>query len=372
MWLQFLKFDYTELYYAFDNQFIVFITRMKGAIMNSNLEEIREQLRKSKNELLKRENVVATGLGYKTVAGKTTQELSLICSVEVKKPKHRLAKNDLVPPLIYNIPTDVKPVGTIRAQQPPTGRFRPAPGGVSVGHFQITAGTLGCLVKKDGNIYILSNNHVLANSNEAAVNDVILQPGPYDGGQNPADQIAVLSEFIPISFVGDNDGNGDSPACGVASSITSVLNTLAGWTGSSTRLRQYRIQQETDNIVDCAIARVLNPQNVSNEILGFGKINGTQQGELGMAIKKSGRTTGLTNGIIEQIDVTAQVSYGTNKTAIFTNQLLAGAMSQGGDSGSAVLDNNNNLVGLLFAGSDSTTIINRIENVFSLLDVTLL
>jgi hypothetical protein len=91
-----------------------------------------------------------------------------------------------------------------------------------------------------------------------------------------------------------------------------------------------------------------------------------------MAIKKSGRTTGLTNGIIEQIDVTAQVSYGTNKTAIFTNQLLAGAMSQGGDSGSAVLDDNNNLVGLLFAGSDSTTIINRIENVFSLLDVTLL
>ena len=91
-----------------------------------------------------------------------------------------------------------------------------------------------------------------------------------------------------------------------------------------------------------------------------------------MAIKKSGRTTGLTNGTIEQIDVTAQVSYGTNRTAIFTNQLLAGAMSQGGDSGSAVLNDNNNLVGLLFAGSDTTTIMNRIENVFSALGVTLL
>jgi V8-like Glu-specific endopeptidase len=46
-------------------------------------------------------------------------------------------------------------------------------------------------------------------------------------------------------------------------------------------------------------------------------------------------------------------------------------MSQGGDSGSAVLDEKNQLVGLLFAGSDTTTIINRIENVFSALGVTL-
>ena len=57
--------------------------------------------------------------------------------------------------------------------------------------------------------------------------------------------------------------------------------------------------------------------------------------------------------------------------AVFTDQLLAGAMSQGGDSGSAVLDDNNRLTGLLFAGSDTTTIINRIENVFSALGISL-
>jgi hypothetical protein len=90
-----------------------------------------------------------------------------------------------------------------------------------------------------------------------------------------------------------------------------------------------------------------------------------------MAIKKSGRTTGLTTGSIEQIDVTVNVQYSENQIAIFTDQLLAGAMSQGGDSGSAVLDESNQLVGLLFAGSDTTTIINRIENVFSALGVTL-
>jgi len=46
-------------------------------------------------------------------------------------------------------------------------------------------------------------------------------------------------------------------------------------------------------------------------------------------------------------------------------------MSQGGDSGSAVLDTSSNLVGLLFAGSDTSTIFNRIENVFSALQVHL-
>ena len=58
-------------------------------------------------------------------------------------------------------------------------------------------------------------------------------------------------------------------------------------------------------------------------------------------------------------------------SAQFADQLMDGAMSQGGDSGSAVLDESNNLVGLLFAGSDTTTIMNRIQNVFSELGVTL-
>jgi hypothetical protein len=71
------------------------------------------------------------------------------------------------------------------------------------------------------------------------------------------------------------------------------------------------------------------------------------------------------------VDVTANVSYGGTSVARFTDQLLGGPMSKGGDSGSAVVDAGNNLVGLLFAGSDTTTIINRIENVFSALQVHL-
>jgi hypothetical protein len=338
--------------------------------MNSKAEEIKAKLETAKYELLKSSNVVATGIGYKTVAGKITSELSIICSVDVKKPKNKLNKNDLIPPRIQDIPTDVKPVGILRALQSPTERFRPAPGGVSIGHYLITAGTLGCLVKKGNDIYILSNNHVIANSNAASAGDAVIQPGPHDGGQNPADKIAELSEFVPIIFEEGGDGGPTLPPCEIGLKTASLLNTLASWLGSKTRLRTYRIQQ-TENKVDCAIAKPVNPEDVINEILGFGQIAGIKEAELGMQIKKSGRTTGLTYGIIEQINVTARVSYGLNKTALFTDQFLAGAMSQGGDSGSVVLSEDNNLVGLLFAGSDTTTIMNRIGNVFSALNVSL-
>ncbi|NIU63493.1 MAG: hypothetical protein GWN66_23410, partial [Pseudomonas stutzeri] len=86
--------------------------------------------------------------------------------------------------------TDVQETGVIRALQDHTAKWRPAPGGVSIGHVDITAGTLGCLVVRGDHIYILSNNHVLANSNEAEPGDAILQPGPHDGGTMD-DQIAV-------------------------------------------------------------------------------------------------------------------------------------------------------------------------------------
>lgn len=79
----------------------------------------------------------------------------------------------------------------------------------------------------------------------------------------------------------------------------------------------------------------------------------------------------LTTGTILQVDVTASVEYGAGKTATFVDQLMAGGMSAGGDSGSAILNERNEIVGLLFAGSANTTIINRIDNVFSLLQLSL-
>jgi len=326
--------------------------------------QIRGILSTHREQLLKRVNVVATGIGYKQTGGTKTANLCLVCSVKKKVKADQLSAQDLVPTAVEGMPTDVVETGVIRAFQAPTGRFRPAPGGVSVGHVAITAGTLGCWATKNGRKVILSNNHVLANSNDAEIGDPILQPGPFDGGSFPQDHIANLTQFVPISF------EGEPSECPFANAVISVFNLGCEIINSNTRYRAAKVQA-ADNLVDAAIATPLNAADVQDEILNIGSIQGTAQGELGMAIKKSGRTTGFTTGEILQVDVTADVQYGGGRIARFTDQLLAGAMSQGGDSGSAVLNDNNGLIGLLFAGSDTTTIINRIEHVFSALGVSL-
>jgi hypothetical protein len=332
--------------------------------MINELPNIRSILQETRDQLLGRANVVATGIGYKVSRGQITDTLSIVCSVREKLPAAQLAGREILPATVSGIPTDVIQTGPIRALQSRTDRHRPAPGGVSIGHRDITAGTLGCLVKKDGQTFILSNNHVLANSNDAQIGDPILQPGPYDGGRLPQDHIANLEQFVPISIAG-------APiVCPTARGIAALLNLLARLLGSGARLAAISAGVE-ENLVDAAIARPLNLEDVSDEILEIGTLQGTARGELGMAIKKSGRTTGFTTGQILQVDVSVNVQYGTGRVAFFTDQLMAGAMSQGGDSGSAVLDESNRLVGLLFAGSDNSTVINRIENVFSALGIGL-
>jgi len=330
------------------------------------LTNCRNALKTASSGLLAHQNVVATGVGYKTTGGDKTSTPSIICSVTEKKPAAQLAANDRVPETISGVPTDVVQTGRIRAFQDRTARYRPAPGGVSIGHFEITAGTLGCLVKRGGETFILSNNHVLANANAASKGDPILQPGAHDGGTNPADQIGTLEDFVEVGFMLP-----EIPSdCGFASAVIGLLNIGCGAIGSRTRYRIVRPQMES-NLVDCAIARPLDPADLSPEILEIGEISGSAEATLGMAIQKSGRTTGLTQGQVDQIDVTVNVQFGAGRIAQFTDQLMAGPMSQGGDSGSAVLDMDRNLVGLLFAGSDSTTIMNRIQNVFTALNVSL-
>ena len=336
--------------------------------MSQDLEQCRAVLKRRCSDLLSRANVVATGVGYKVSNGQVTETLSIVCSVIQKKDANSLRPEDLIPQSVEGIPTDVVETGEIVAFQDPKGRFRPAPGGVSLGHFDITAGTLGCLVRKNGQLHILSNNHVIANSNNAQAGDAILQPGPFDGGRDPQDRIATLAEFVPINFQGgggdgggDGGGGGDDDG-GCFGCAGGSTDPGKGWATNT---------QAADNLVDAAIARPLEDSAVENTILQIGTINGTAVGTLGMALKKSGRTTELTTGSVIQVDVTVDVSYGAGLIARFTDQLMAGAMSEGGDSGSAVLNNDNNLVGLLFAGSSTTTIINRIENVFSALNLTL-
>src|SRR5665648_748744 len=80
-----------------------------------------------------------------------------------------------------------------------TGRARPLRPGVSIAHVDVSAGTLGAFVEVDGVLHALSNYHVLVGEPSAAVGDGILQPGPADGGTDPADRVGTLAAFVALS-----------------------------------------------------------------------------------------------------------------------------------------------------------------------------
>lgn len=327
----------------------------------------KDVLKERAPSLLWRQGAQAAGLGYKEVNGKKTGQHCIIVSVRKKQPKSKLASRDLVPTSLDGYPTDVIETGQIRALAT-TDKVRPCPGGMSIGHRKITAGTLGCLVKRGGVTYILSNNHVLANSNSAAKGDAITQPGPHDGGILPDDLIAELEDFVPINFGGTPD---DGSSCPIANGMASFANFVAAIFDSKTRLRAVK-PFAAPNLVDAAIARPIIPENVIDTILEIGTPAGVGEALLGMTVQKSGRTTGHKTGPVTQTSVITRVSYGSAGDAVFEDQIMVGqpGFSAGGDSGSAVLDENRNLVGLLFAGSDQVTICNRIQNVLSLLQLT--
>lgn len=321
-----------------------------------------------KGNLLAKPNVVGVGMGYKVSHGVRTSELCLVTLVRQKVPIEGLDPGALVPKEVDGVRTDVVEVGDLRAQQARTDRWRPAPGGVSIGHYKITAGTLGAIVRDQtsGARLILSNNHVLANSNDANPGDAIIQPGAADGGQTSTDTIAHLERFCPITF-SIEPGN-----CSIAGSYAALGNAIAALLGSSHRVQAIQARPMAANLVDAAVARPINDSDVLDEILEIGVVTGTVPATLGMALRKSGRTTGLTTGTVQVLDATVNVSYGVGKVATFEGQIVAGPMSQGGDSGSLVVAGDSlHAVGLLFAGSDQSTIINPIQAVLDCLSVTI-
>ena len=323
----------------------------------AEMEEIRMVKEKHGASIMVKKNVVGMGVGYKETKGIKTDRMALVVMVTKKVSAEELKEGDVIPAEIEGVITDVIEVGEIVALQERTDRWRPAPGGVSIGHYMITAGTLGVMVRdvETDEILILSNNHVMANSNDATQGDPILQPGPYDGGTVAEDTIANMVRFVPIQFESEPP---PSP-CPFSKAAAGIANFFAWLVRSRHRLLPVVIQQA--NQVDGALAKPVDPNVVSNEVLEIGSVMEDTEAELGMEVKKSGRTTGLTTGTVELLDASVQVGYGGGKTALFTNQILTTNMSQGGDSGSLlVYGEGNKAVGLLFAGSDKVTIHNPI------------
>lgn len=300
-------------------------------------------------------NVVGTGLGVKWKDGEPTGKPALLVLVTQKVSKDELPDDDVVPAQIDGLQTDVLAIGQPFAGQAEPAevtiellarKSRPATGGFSVGHKAITAGTIGtCVYDRVGTpgnptgvpskYYILSNNHVLANSNNASPGDAVLQPGPYDGGTDPGDRIANLNRFVPITFY------------------------------PPVPLLFHR------NLVDAAVAEGAF-HDLSREIHWIGYLRGwlpRNQIGVGMVIQKTGRTTNYSTGRITAVNATVDVNYGNGRIARFRDQIITSAMSAGGDSGSIVANRDNHAVGLLFAGSSIATIVNQIQHVRSLLRI---
>jgi hypothetical protein len=258
-----------------------------------------------------------------------------------------------LPASLDGIPVTTTVTGMIMARSTPTLRQRPAPLGFSVGHFAITAGSIGArVVDAAGNVYVLSNNHVLANSNNASIGDAIYQPGPYDGG-TAADQIATLFAFKPIDFSGAANNFDAAIARSNATDLGSASPTDDGYGAPSTQIYG----------------------DANNDTL-FDNVNAL----LGLPVEKYGRTTKLTHAQITGINGTVTVCYEVLyifciKSATYTNQLIidAAGFSGGGDSGSLIVADDGSLkpVALLFAGSSTQTIANRIDLVLAYFHVSI-
>jgi S1-C subfamily serine protease len=308
-----------------------------------------------KSELLKKKNVIGIGIGHKN----DTERGCITVTVSEKVPLEELETKDWIPEEIHCWVTDVFEVpGGFRLLQR-TDKVRPAMPGISIGHIDVTAGTFGCVVEKvdaPEDKYILSNNHVLANINQGQIGDPILQPGAADGGKNPDDVIAYLAEFVPLQLEDSIPTD-----CAVAGAAASVLNALAWLVRSKQRVRAYTMAEA--NLFDAALAAPLRQGDIVREILEIGKPIGTKQASLGDWVQKSGRTTGVTTGVVTQVAATVQVQMGAGVLAIFDDQIISDIGSAGGDSGSAILNDSKQVMGLLFAGGSGVTVFNNIGHI---------
>ncbi len=322
-------------------------------------------------ELAVIDNVVGVGRGYKMVRGERTGQEAAVVLVRRKYPRSELARAAMVPKRIAGVVSDVMEVGDIRLLDTErTGVHRPARPGVSIGHYKVSAGTFGALVRdrSTGEALILSNNHVLANltngaDGRSAAGDAILQPALYDGGEKEGSVIGYLRRFVPLH------GQAVPPVCRIARSFETLINRIIGAFRPQYRVQVWR-DNEAPNMMDCAVAAPVTVDAVAADVLEVGEVKGVREAALGMTVKKSGRSSGLTTGIVLATDVALKVEMNYGEYGVFAGQLLAGPMSMPGDSGSLVLSEDNHAVGLLFAGSEQATMFTPFQRVLDALDVT--
>jgi hypothetical protein len=270
-------------------------------------------------------------------------------SLAVRVQKRGLEKSPAIDTIrkLAKSEVDIRYIGRVAKFSKFRERTRPLKIGLSIGHYMITAGTLGAFVRDlaGGAVMILSNNHVLANENKARHGDPILQPGPFDDGTDPADRVATLTRFVSLKQTGPN-------------------------------------------LVDAAVA-TLDPgiEYDARNLTGLGgKLAGAGSSFLDdqTPVGKVGRTTGTTRGKVVSFELDNLLIAYDGRALQFDNQIeIEGKgkapFSEGGDSGSLIVDSDRLAVALLFAGSDQggtngkgLTYANPLASVLSALKVELL
>ncbi|MFK8024900.1 MAG: hypothetical protein AB8G26_13150 [Ilumatobacter sp.] len=318
--------------------------------------EIRPVKRRVEDELLSKKNVHGVDIAEKITDGEATGELSIVVYVEEKGG--RLAAKDKVPEEIDGIKTDVQVAEVFRPHpalllqddveiHPDEVRYDTLQGGMSIGPCRsifkeppevdtagnyVFTGTLGCIVtdRTSGDPMMLTNFHVACVDDTWSVGDRISQPSLVDTGSCPTDDVGAI--------------------------VRAVLSSN----------------------VDGAVLSI-DSRPTSCEILEIGDITGTATTTDGAAVRKRGRTTGYTHGEVTSVDYTTAIDYGDGIGSVtFYDQIrIAVDSSQStqfgnsGDSGSVVVDANDKVVGLYFAGTSdgSLGVANPIAVVLDELDV---
>ena len=215
------------------------------------------------------------------------------------------------------------------------------------------SGTLGSLVQRAGTFYILSNNHVLARSNQAKVGEPVTQPGLVDSNCNPATPVANLSQFVQLP----QGGTSTAPKTGTVDAA--IAQIISGAVDTSGSILELGAASSTPNVP--------NPAPPASS---------TVAAAIGMGVAKAGRSSGLTCSTISSVNTIVDIDYstscsgGTSFTVEYDNQIVinGGSFSAAGDSGSLVVDKTTaQPVGLLYGGDTTSTVANPIGAVLNAL-----
>ncbi len=313
-------------------------------------------------------NIVGLAYGRREAHGEKTEQPALVVYVGKKTSRKFLPPSRLLPRKVHVggdcIEVDVVETGFFYASAF-TARERPAPSGISVGNANSpSAGTLGCLVldNTDGSLNILSNNHVLARHNAAAVGESIVQPGIFDGGSNPADQIATLNRFVTINATGSTVDGAIARVNNVGDVVDQMKDNLMPVASPDHPAVGLHFAGSCSRSLMNPIADVLNQLNIRFPNTAAGATQPISAARVGMNVEKVGRTTEYTTSTVQEIDVTVSLNYNFG-TATLDNQIATAWMGDQGDSGSLVCQGgeggSENQCGGCDSSSEASATLNR-------------